>query len=220
MTINLNLMRLVVAGHFNVSQSWSVGFWQSFTPSGDFVNQANADAALTAMNTPVNTWVTSLKTLIWSNLTNFDNTALYLYRPGSARADLVSRSNPTAQSGSASTPHPPQCALVISTRSVTPGRSGRGRIYLPVTAGALGGDGQMAVATLNSVATATATFLSSLDTLDLTTQGMSTHHLVIASFTKGSVAGITRIVTDSVVDTQQRRRDKVIASSVRSDNVT
>lgn len=111
---------------------------------------------------------------------------------------------------------PSQCSLVVTLRTATTGRSGRGRVYLPFTRAAqLQTDGQVGVGAIASVADAFKGFSDSvIGAMSGSLPGYQGPYVV--SGTHGVANAVTRFIIDSKVDTQRRREDKQAAHYIES----
>lgn len=209
-------VRLVISGDTS-GQDWSTSLWM--VGVDDIGDQAE-----------LNTYVAACAAEITSNLDPVFNTiglatqraqfvTGYFYAAGLTSASLVSTPAALTVQGVGSTGSlPPQVAVVASLRSNTPGRSGRGRNYLPMNrAAAMGDDGQLGASTPGVVATNYAAMISDLN--DIAYSVANTPVASIASFTKGASYPITRVVVDSIADTQRRREGGMTASVTASENI-
>lgn len=107
---------------------------------------------------------------------------------------------------------PNQVCAVASLRTGLPGRSQRGRMYLPVLACAMTATGQAATTQLDLLADGIAT---SFGTLNASGFGK----IVVASATTGFNNQVTEVQMDHVLDTQRRRRDKMVSTVIHSAGV-
>lgn len=210
-------VKLVLSGPVNSEQRWSTGIWVAVsgsTPSQIQLNAFGADA-VTAISTPANGAALAL----WQSMTGYDTITPYYYAANSLHATLVGAPQPASQFGTGSTGSvPAQCALVASLRSSTPGRSGRGRNYIPLSKpGAMGNDSQATTSACTALASAWAAVLAAIN--GLTTSPFTSPQVSVASFTKGVLYPVTRVVVDSIVDTQRRREGSMLASSISAQNV-
>lgn len=111
--------------------------------------------------------------------------------------------------GTGDTPLPPQLAIAVSLQSATPGRTGRGRFFLPGVALGVASDLRMTAPNALAIATSTKTFLDSLEFA----LGGTTERVVVAS--AGSVSEglppanrqVTSIRVGRVYDTIRTRRN-------------
>lgn len=97
---------------------------------------------------------------------------------------------------------PFQCAPVVSLRSALATRAGRGRFYAPSLAVDQVNDGRMILAARDSLADSAAAMLSSLNDAGLAP--------VLYSRTTHNTQQILRLDVGDVIDTQRRRRNKLI----------
>ena len=101
---------------------------------------------------------------------------------------------------------PNQCATVVSLRTGVSGRANRGRSYLPgVGPGSLTTSGTIDGGTAAAIALGIADFFT-----DMGTDG---HNPVVYSRSQRAAIAVTSVVVDEVVDTQRRRRDKLIGTA-------
>lgn len=117
--------------------------------------------------------------------------------------------------GQSSPIHPPQTALVFSLRTAVPGRSGRGRLYWP----ALGATLAAATLRLNApapqgIADAICAYLDLVGTTLKNnlhpTPSLVNCKLAVVSTTKKNHQLVNSIQIGNVLDTQRRRRDRLI----------
>lgn len=204
---NQPLIRLVHIGHLKAPQtfSWGLTLAAPAQPS-----QADFDTWLAAVGANFNTWATTATTgkALLSAEDGYTQLKAYYLPTGSNKSSLESEFD-VAQPGGVSRTLPYQCAVVHSFRSAVPGRSGRGRAYVPIgnSNGQL--NGQLTAPTCTALANAMATYLESFFTVDL---GATAPIPVVASPLDSSTPrAINKVIVDSVIDTQQRRRDKTAA---------
>lgn len=115
---------------------------------------------------------------------------------------------PTAQAGVGSMKCPPQTSMVVSLRTGRPGRSYRGRMYLPsLAAGISSTDARISNAECQTMATEGAVFLKQVGAAiagagyDLWPQ--------VASNAAGVLTEVTEVQVGDVLDTQRRRRSSL-----------
>lgn len=107
---------------------------------------------------------------------------------------------------------PDQIATVVSWRSDTPGARGRGRVYLPLLGLSIQGDGRLASADTDALATRTLTFLNLVNAkaVPRSSDGMA---LVIASGQSASGPALYRAVrigVGRVPDVMRSRRNRLV----------
>lgn len=115
--------------------------------------------------------------------------------------NTYSLSAPNAGTGVASG-QPPQSAHVCTLATAQPGRSGRGRIYLPGLAGGqLTVDGMLPDATALTLAQRIRAFIVAVNALQPEIK------VQVHSETKQALYAVTQVRVGNIVDTQRRRRD-------------
>jgi len=97
---------------------------------------------------------------------------------------------------------PPQCSVAVSWMSNTATRAGRGRMYLPVYAAATLNSGRLSAATVTATVAAVKAMTDVLVGAALTP--------VLYGRTSKATTPIAQFNVGDVVDTQRRRRDKLI----------
>lgn len=100
---------------------------------------------------------------------------------------------------------PNQICAVLSLRTGIPGRSHRGRMYVPVLSVAIAAGGVASTTLLNGLASGLAT---SMGTFNSSGNGKC----VVSSSTLAAAFQIKTVQVDNVLDTQRRRRDKVVGT--------
>ena len=97
---------------------------------------------------------------------------------------------------------PPQCSVAVSWMSTVATRAGRGRMYLPAFAAATLNSGRLSAASVTATVAAVKAMTDVLLGAALTP--------VLYSRTKHTTTPISQFNVGDVVDTQRRRRDKLI----------
>lgn len=145
---------------------------------------------------------TGVKALFPSSVT-FTTVSLYYYTGGSTAALQAQNAGINTAGTSGSNALPNQCALVVTLQTGVPGRTKRGRSYLPTLAvNAITANGQLTSPTCTLIANAFAAFLEGIKTA---TNGAQP---VVASARSSAKTNITSVRVDSLIDTQRRRRNK------------
>lgn len=155
-----------------------------------------------------NLLTTTIKALLPST-TRFTTVTSYLYTGGST-ASLVAQNAGINTAGTGTTsPMPNQCAIVVSLLTGIPGRSTRGRAYFPGWTGdqIIASTGQLSSTSSGQLAAAWGAFLSGVKD---TTNGAPP---VVASSLHGTVTPIVQVAVDTIIDTQRRRRDKMVPTA-------
>jgi hypothetical protein len=200
----LPYVRCVIRGTTETTQTWSTGF--SVTNDGTATN-SELFTWLTAIDGLVKTWLSGvIATNWWDSGTQYTVLDAYSYpAPGGAfaLAGLASSGTIGANTGKA----PTQLAAVYSLRSGRAGRTGRGRMYVPVTAAnAFTGTGQLGVSFMTTASTQFKTFFDAVNTLSI---GTAAAEVVVAGRDSGAGAPVTTLQLGSKLRTQRRRTDKV-----------
>lgn len=172
----------------------------------DFLNMTSGnpdDTWITSdygvLETAIQTWWTGVKVYI---PTTWKLSAILWHRVGTG----VTKPNPAERIFTLGAPvagtggtynQAPQAALSITFRTGV--RKSWGRTYLPF-GGAVGSDGMVGASTVDAVATATGTLVSTAATNDM--------HLVVVSAPLASSLNVENIQVDNVIDVIRRRRVK------------
>jgi hypothetical protein len=215
-----DVVKYVVGGACG-SDNWSIGVYQQLTglSSVPTPTQMNAAAA----------WqLGGFNTIIWGGTNNYlkavngsgvtlTTCKAYLYQNGVLTAQGVGSQTSSAGTGTAGQPF--YTALCCSLLTAAPGRSGRGRIYLPYTGAAMVvTNGQLASSQQNLV-TAVASWLTGMGGNTTLYPGTPTCSIVVLSQKTGLVHNVTTVRADSQPDTQHGRTRKQVASSTWSATV-
>lgn len=205
----LPYVRLEVGGTISGTQTWSVGFSFGLV---SMPTNGQVFTWLSGIVTNVATWINAtggVKTLWGTNVT-YNRLRAYAYNASAMTAGAQSQVIVTPITGAGGITLPPQCAVVHSLLTGSPGAGNRGRIYVPITTGGSTTNAQLTNTTCSNLATALATFLAAvasshvgadLATPVIATRGSKPYH------TLGSVG------VDSKLDTQRRRTDKIAATT-------
>ena len=203
-------VKIIISGHFASGEEFAFGFQADGT---NITGQSDLDQATTNLagyiqNTSDNAW---LKALISSG-DKYEVVTAYKYS-GGPTAELVSEADMTAVTGaSAGQTLPLQCSMVATLLTGRPGRSYRGRMYLPATNATLS-QGQF-----SSITDATAAGVAQL--LGQVKNVAPTMQPVVASATVGVMTPIVQVRIDSKIDTQRRRSQSLIPARTSIANVT
>lgn len=181
----------------------------------DFIDQAELDSFLAAIKSTYNDFLFSAHVKnFWTGTDQFTTLKAYFIPATGDTATLMSETtftSPIAGSGTAN--HPLGTAIVLSNRTTLPGRSGRGRIYLPANGIASTSTDTVGSNTeLDALGTAYLTFLNALRA--------ATFFPIVASFTKSVINQVVTYQIDNKFDTQRRRGDQIAASHTNTGAVT
>lgn len=182
---------------------------QGFDPQFETITQAEMDHFAEAVWSAFKTnFLTTGVKAGWPNVTTWTGVKAYLLGAGGA-AVLTAVSTSASQAGTASTsPCPDQCALVVTQLTGVPGRSHRGRAYLPGPATGALVAGQLNTPTPATVAAAYMAWLQAVAD-EATTPAVAS----VLSSTLSSAGHITFVRVDSRLDVQRRRGDKQVVTS-------
>jgi hypothetical protein len=209
MVASVDMVKVVMGGIISSTDTWSTGY--SFKVSGGVPSAADLNGLCNAAGVQ---WVTDFWTKTTTGYRNHTSTAVtwnsvkaYYYPAGSVVATVTGSKPPTPDSGTAGVGLPPQCALVASLLTGLAGRHNRGRSYLPMPVGVLS-NGRLTGTTMTDVANNLAIWLGHMNT---TTVGALSFNACVGT---GSCPSLTQVRVDDIVDTQRRRRDKQVPSTV------
>jgi hypothetical protein len=145
---------------------------------------------------------------IFHTSTVWHSVRLYLYKGGSQASLIAERTDLNVAGTGSSGPLPLQCAIVASLETGVPGRSNRGRSYLPTPSlQVMGANSQVTSTVCTVLANAYAAMLTGIK------QSSNGANPVVASATKGAMTPLSNVRVDSAVDTQRRRRNKVVPAA-------
>lgn len=102
--------------------------------------------------------------------------------------------------------HPWQVAQVLTLVTTRHGARGKGRMYLPQPAAAVGTDGRIDSSVRGNMLAAAATAIGSINSALAVSGGVGPFHVAVAS-SMGEVHPVTQLRMGRVLDTQRRRRD-------------
>lgn len=201
MAIPDGVLKLTFSGTFGGGvEQWAFSLW--FT--GYTGVNGSAETSFDASQEPSGTAYEAFRTGFLTYMSSVDHyTALdaYYYQGGVAtQHGTMTFDHP----GLSNTTGPTQLACVMTLRTALSTRRGRGRIYLPLRAIAVGGNGLMDANGVNANVDRLATYLSA--------QLLGGRPGVVVSTTAGNTHPITQVDADLVPDTQRRRVNKLRSS--------
>lgn len=210
-------VRLTLGGRVVGAQRWSIGHTVVLGSANPLNSQLNALAEGCFAQFKTSVWNgTGTGKLQGANVaqTTLDNARAYFYEGDSTKASRIGVSSGAAVTGGgSSTGTVPQAALVATLEDGLAGRNHKGRMYLPLNAF------PVAAATLQLAQSDAAAFAASVAayfTALINTSPVPglTITPVVSSLTIGSP--LSAVSVDTVVDTQRRRRDKIVGTRSRS----
>lgn len=201
MAIPANVARVVIGGSVAGGEEWSTGFWLS---SG-----ADAQTILNAIdNEAIEPFWNTIKSFVWDSF-HLDYIKVYAYKAGGNVASSMAMKAETLTGTLTGTGSPFSTALVATLLSAVPGRSGRGRMYLPYHL-AFGDTGHSDGTAPNTLGGAVNTMLS---TIRGNADGLTP---VIVSRTHSTATPITAVRMDDLPDSQRRRDESLTATRIYS----
>lgn len=198
MGIPSGVVKYVLSGNLPGGEVFQTAWWEKWDGS-QVINDSLATTI--AASGPFTTLTGVLKTGI-NTSSNYTALDIYLYT-GSQAATSHGHAG-FLVTGTGTTPHPNQISLVVTLRTATPGRSGRGRMYLPANGiGMTTTNGQMNSSTVDSIVDALGVWFgvrnSIVPSVAVVSQTSTAYHLV------------TSVDADYVGDVQRRRARKQVS---------
>lgn len=213
--IGVSLVRLVFGGSIGTVQTWSTSLWADLGAPGPEPSQGQLNAFVAASAAAGIDGLNAVAAQAWSSEVTLDHLTGYWYAPNTTKSGAVSTPAQLQVHGANSGALPYYTSIVASLRTGTPGRSGRGRNYLPLLrSGLVGPTGQIPSGNAQAIADAWASVITDLNGVPAQTMNPNGQRIVVASFTKGIPHPITSVVVDTVPDTQHRRVDQLSPAAV------
>lgn len=206
--IPAHAIKLVFAGTLQGGEVFAHSLWVDFgsQPSQSDLNTFVTNCYLT-FNAQVG--ITGVKSSL-PNTTAYATVTGYAYDGAHSNAVLVSPPTAITCTGTAGTGLPNQCALVMSLLTGIPGRSFRGRTYLPACqSSSLAATGQVGSSTVDTFANAWAGFINGMEAGG---GGSPAVKFVVASAAKGVLTEVVNVQIDSRLDVQRRRAFKQLVT--------
>lgn len=212
----MGYVRVTAGGNISGSQTWSVGLSLA---ADDATTVATLQDFLAGFRTIFETrlWASTGTTLRQRNSAQVTLARYRAYyypfagQPVGAQA-AIDITPLAGQAGGGY--HPTQVSLVASLLTGLPGRSYRGRMYLPFTGATLENDNQASLTDITAMATGVKNLIADVNTLTTTT---GPGDVVIAG-SAGNIP-VTSVRVDSECDIQRRRANKVLALRTNIQNV-
>lgn len=206
--LGVGALKVVIRGTLYTVQDWSCALWLSVGAGGE-PSQAELDSCAIEAEAQCRAWAL-LMAAVWEADTLYTGVTVYYYSPTSLTAVGLSEQPTSAVvPGTATFAGPGFLCNVQSLRTNLPSRSGRGRIYVPVTATSAYAGDQILASQVQNMATWTKDLLDDLRGITVPfAAGSATP--VVASFTRGEVNPITRVQSGSKFEVQRRRNDQAV----------
>lgn len=193
-------------GKIRTDEEWSCGIRSSSiatAPVADYLNSIAGTAQAA--------WTTFMTTCAgeFSPSVSFTGVSVRRILPSGRSSELAEKSPATPTVGAGSAGMPNQIATCLTLLSQTPGRSGKGRIYLPLLGATLtAGTGRIVTATVTKIAGASVVLLNTLNNV-LTAQSGTVVAIQSQAAVNGGSHPVRSIRVGDVFDTQRRRRDSL-----------
>jgi len=204
----MSYVRVSIKGAIGTTDVWSIN--PVFDPSWEIesdVDQTKLDAACQAIAN--RTIPTGLRATMSTAVTRTGASLEVRANADDALLAISTAVSATSVTGLATPKNPPQCAIVASLRTDTPGASGRGRLYWPFMDGLLTGTGRVDTTVQTNFLNDMKSYMAGIDT-DLSTQFVGiTFDLAVRSRKTHTTPHVVRLQAGNVVDTQRRRRDAI-----------
>lgn len=205
-----NVTRAILNGHMQGGEEFHWGVWLNNVPADE------ADAQLWAQ-VVVGEFTSSALSALAGFLmpdSGYDSATVYGYPTPGLPAAVVGTYAVTGGVGTSTNPElPEQCCFVVTTRTGFPGRSRRGRMYIPVNSATLT-DHQLTSVVAGSALSAVSDFLEGLNQ-----SGTIDTRAVVMSETLGNTSFITEVTADSRLDIQRRRANREAVLSTHTEPV-
>jgi hypothetical protein len=192
-------IRVEIRGTGPGSEIWQTGYWGNTNLTT--YTQSTLDALTLNLAGYATTWWNLIKSTIYTSY-SFNEVRTYYYETNGRTADVASIAVNTPNPGTnASALAPIDTAMVCSLRTAKPGRSHRGRMYIPYH-GATQPTGLVVASAATTYNNSTAAMLSAVNTgtaLDV----------VVVSPTLGDSTKVTSTTMDLKPDVQRRRVNRL-----------
>jgi hypothetical protein len=211
MGIPAHSLRLVSSGLLPGGEVWNTGLWVS--PVDGIASFDDLVLAMAVPQSAFNTMWNVLKAR-WSAGVKAKTLFGYYYDGGEfGDSATFSAELPLDENEGTGTPvMPNQCAVVASLRTGRSGQSFRGRMYLPLLKSGLGLNSEMDTFEPQAVSDAVATCVSAINA--------GPGPVAVVSVTQTVATPVTAVEVDSIIDTQRRRRNKLLPSTLAISVVT
>jgi len=195
---------VVFAGHLGGGEKFACGFWLNGNAP---INQAAANLLASTLAT---SWAADLKLKLCGLLSTdcgYDTVTVYGYPTGGPKASTIGQANLSGGVGTGTNTNYNQVAAAATFLTGNPGRSNRGRTYVPLTGKipSTGSSGPIIDSTsMGNVSTGWATFFTNWNTAHGSAMGVPS----VVSITASVANPITAVRCDARADIQRRRANK------------
>lgn len=207
----MSYVRVAIQGTASGGEVWSIN--PVFDPTGEIgstVNQTALDTAALAIANldpggTARAYMSTAFTLTGARLEVRDDVTNDLIG-----LSVQGRTTPLVGSGSPKLPM--QAAVVISLRTDTPGARGRGRLYWPALGTTLDSTVRMPAVDMTALLSQMQTYFKGMESALESAFSPIGFNLAVRSRVASTTPHVTRLQVGNVVDTQRRRRDKLVES--------
>lgn len=201
MSIPLHAIKVVFSGKLPGSEHWSTSFWVAGQEVHDVTELTNLLTDVDHDAQAGGSFYRELQTICGAQVT-IDQVDAYQYE-GGTKAAVQATMAATWTTSTASITLPNQVCAVASLRTGLPGRARRGRMYLPVLGTVSSASGQCQDGNLGLLSQGLATFFGTFNT-------HAWGKVSVMSASTSDMYQVSEVQIDSVLDTQRRRRDKLV----------
>lgn len=199
---------IVASGSMPGGEVWACGL-RTDVPTPDQGAQTVVDSCYDAWATLVGS-----ATALFSTGVSLERVQLRRIGTDGKTTSLFEAANKQTAVGIGTVKLPPQCAVVLSLMTAKAGRSGKGRIYLPLLGTNIGPDGRIASGGTGGVAGPGARLLTDINSALAANQSGIPRVAVQSQAAGGGSSEVLAVRVGDVVDTQRRRRDALVENYV------
>lgn len=199
----VDVLHYVIGGHNVGGEIWRTGLWCDAHLM--ISSQADLQAAVDAQLPGVETWWDAIRVYCYP-LCTFDQLSAYYYATGGSaatyQAEATAAGSPGTLAGNGS---PIDTCMVQSLRTARPGRSYRGRMYVPCHQPVTAASGLYSNVLAGIFADATQALCDDINT--------SFAEVDIVSAAAVDKTPVTTILVDTKPDVQRRRENRLVAGA-------
>lgn len=204
MAIPNNVSKVVFSGYLGGGERFAIGFWLNGNAP------VNQDAANLLASTLATSWGTDLKVKLCGLLSTdsgYDTVTVYGYPTGGPKAATIGQAALSGGVGTGANTQYDQVAACATLLTGAPGRSNRGRMYVPLNGkipASTSAGPQIDATSYGNVSTGLATFFKNW----ATNHGSAMGYPAVVSITASVARNITAVKCDSRADIQRRRANR------------
>lgn len=214
----MSYIKTIMLGRLGASEQWSCGItWRNFELFAASMSQTMIESLAQRLVTNITgTAIPANIKSLWSNSAGLIAWRVEQHGEDEKLTNVGEAAYATQIVGTGSASKSPQDAIVVSMRTSTPGARGRGRLYWPALGVSLTSEFALSSPTPAAIALASAQLFKLVGdqiTAEWAANSMAvTPELAVRSVTDHQSRKVERLQVGSVLDTQRRRRDKLIES--------